>query len=180
MDAEALTEIAALLKTRLQGEFDWLFEQMIVLLAARGGENDQGTLRIGFNPRYGSGYAACIFHAPIVTLPGGIHIPNSYKRILKRFNGAKLHATDLFGFPEDESNQRRCVSLTHANTYWIRGYKRLPKDWFYFGSRFFDDAVNVGYFADATGTVFAAKKSGEVVDQWPSVEQMLFKEFEIA
>ena len=180
MAANVNESIPFLLHERLAGTFAWLADELVTLFESQGGFVDRNTLNIGLDRRFGEGYAACIIHAPIVQSGTPDPIPPAYWQVLKKFNGAKLFAIDLFGLLEDESNQRRCLSLTSANRFWINEYRRLPKGSFHFGSRTYSWSENIGYFYDSSFRVFSARKSGEVIRVWPSVEAMLREEFSIA
>jgi hypothetical protein len=54
----------------------------------------------------------------------------------------------------------------------------LPPKSFLFGGRTFSWQENLGYFYDSSMKVFSARKSGEVVGSWASVEEMLQAEWE--
>lgn len=112
---------------------------------------------------------------------GPLHIAAPYLEVMRQLNGAKLHAIDLYGWLEDESNQRRCLSSYAANRFWINGYLGLPKASFHFGSRIFSREENMGYFYHpSSNKVFSARKFGGVVKEWPSIYDMLRDEWEIS
>ena len=180
MGAEVNKTIPFLLHERLTGAFAWLANELEALFIGQGGTVSGNTLKIGFDRRFGDGYAACIIHAPIVQSVTADPIPPAYWQVLKKFNGAKVFAINLFGMLEDESNRRQCMSLTSANRFWINGYRKLPKSSFHFGSRWYSWSEILGYFYDDSLGVFSARKSGEVIRVWPSVEAMLREEFSIA
>jgi hypothetical protein len=181
MEETVRMAILSSLRERLNGPYSWMLSELEPLLEVHGGEDYQGSLRIGFNPKYGAGgdyYAACIIHGPVVQRIDHLGIPKPYVDLLRRFNGAKLYAIDLFGILEDESNRRRCMSLDHANRHWTREYRCLPERAFYFGGRYFSHEESIGYFYDASLRVFSARKSGQVLTWWASVEDMLRDEWD--
>jgi len=180
MGAEVNKAIPFLLHERLDGAFAWLANELEALFMGQGGTVSGDTLKIGFDRRFGDGYAACIIHAPIVQSVTADPIPPAYWQVLKKFNGAKVFAINLFGMLEDESNRRQCLSLTSANRFWINGYRKLPKSSFHFASRWYSWSENIGYFYDSSLRVFSARKSGEVIGVWPTVEAMLREECGIA
>ena len=173
MDRQIKEKIMCEIRKRLSVPFEWMVSELEALLDTAGGDECKGTFNIGFNPKYGDGYSACIIHGPLRAAPEGIAIPPPYHAIVDQFNGAKFFAIDLFGVLDDESNHRRCLSLLSANAYWIHGYNHLPKGAFHFGGRFYSQGENVGYFYDLSQWVFSAKKSGEIVGTWPSIDAML-------
>jgi hypothetical protein len=152
------------MQSRFDGQLRWIVPELESLFRSQGGAISGQTLRIGLNSRYGSGYSACVIHGPIRDLDGQTKIPPNYRAILQRFNGAKLFAISLFGLLDDRSNQRRCLSLEHANKFWIAGYERLPSRSFHFGSRTFS------YF----------ENSGKILNLWASIEEMLRDEWKIS
>lgn len=168
------------LRRRFDGQLRWVVPELESLFKNQGGAVSGQTLRIGLNSRYGSGYSACIVDGPIGDLSGKMMIPSQYQTILQRFNGAKLFAISLFGLLDDRSNQRRCLSLEHANQFWINGYKGLPSRSFHFGSRTFSYSENIGYFYNEPGEVYCANKSGKILNLWPSIEEMLRDEWKIS
>jgi hypothetical protein len=173
-------EIILEMQSRFDGQLRWVARELESLFKSQGGAVNCQTLRIGFNSRYGSGYSACVIDGPIGDPSGRMKIPPNYQAILQRFNGAKLFAINLFGLLDDQSNQRRCLSLEHANQFWINGYKRLPSRSFHFGGRTFSWFENIGYFYNESGQVYSANKSGKILNLWPSIEQMLQDEWKIS
>src|ERR1043165_1355037 len=109
MEKEVNETILAALQERFPGPLEWISRDLRTLLAERGGAVDGRTMRLGFEPRYGRLYTACIVHGPLVRSSVQLNIPEPYLALLKRFNGAKLYALELYGLLEDESNQRRCM-----------------------------------------------------------------------
>ncbi len=180
MEESINNTIIPLLESRVAGPFKWLSDDLKSILERSGGENDRGTLRIGFNPLFGPCYVSCIIHAPMVASLADVPIPASYMNILRRFNGAKFHAIDFFGMLEDESNRRTCLSLTDANRFWINEYRRLPSGAFHFGGRSYNRVENAGYFLNRSLEVFSALKSGRILNKWPSIDAMLLDEYEVA
>jgi len=172
--------IDQLIFDRLNDRFEFLREELQCVFNAHGGAIDQGTLRIGLNSKYGIGYSFCIIFQPILMEVFGPHVPAQYLSILRCFNGAKLYSIDLFGLPEEESNQRRCLSLVTANQFWINGFRGIPKNSFHIGGRAYSWDETIGYFHDANGTLFSARKSGEILMTWSTLEEMLRGELEIA
>ena len=158
------------LRKRLKGPLDWLVPELEELFKFQGGVVGGEILRIGLNQKYQSGYAACVLHGPMRGTGDRASIPSAYFEVLQSFNGAKLFATNLFGMLEEESNQRRCLSLEAANTLWINGYSRLPANSFHFGVRTFSWTENIGYFYDESHRVYSARQSGEILKRWPSFE----------
>jgi hypothetical protein len=167
-------------RNRFAGQLHWIVPELESLFKNHGGTINGQSLRIGMNPRHGSEYTSCVIHGPIRELSHQMKIPPTYKALLQRFNGAKLFAFELFGLLDDQSNQRRCLSLQTANQIWMTGYKKLPSPSFHFGSRAFSYFENIGYFYNESGQVYCAKKSGEILNQWPSVEEMLRAEWNIS
>jgi hypothetical protein len=164
---------------RFQGSLACLAKDLNRAAKLHGGILDGPTLRICFEPKYGQQYSSCIVYGGCVQPLPELPIPAFYRSILSRFNGAKLYALDFFGLPEDQSNQRRCLSLEHANAFWIKEYNGLPPGSFHFGGRPFSDEENLGYFYNSRNQVFAARKSGVITNTWPSLEAMLHEEWEL-
>jgi hypothetical protein len=173
-------EIIAELRSRLTGRLGWLSSELECLFKEQGGGVNGKSLHIGLNKKYGSGYSACVIHGPLNDAARTAELPSEYRDILGHFNGAKLFAISLFGILDDESNNRRCLSLADANQFWIHEYRRLPKGTFHFGSRRFSYEENIGYFYGTSQQVFSARKTGETVNTWPSIEGMLHDEWEVS
>lgn len=180
MGQSTKASIMSVLKERFSGSLTWMVPELEALFDAQGGEEDGGTLRIGLNPEYGERYAACTIYAPLVQSVDRLPIPKPYVDLLGRFNGAHLYSIDLFGILEDESNRRRCMAIDLANRYWISEFQRLPKGVFYFGGRTFSYEENLGYFYNESLQVISARKSGEIVKSWPSVDDMIRDEWEVS
>jgi hypothetical protein len=180
MDQSIKTSIISVLKKRLSGAFAWMVPELENLIDTQGGEECKGVLRIGFNHRYGKSYTACTIYPPLVQSVGCMPIPKPYVDVLCRFNGARLHGIDLFGILENESNHRRCMAIDQANMFWIGEFRGLPKDAVYFGGRAFSYDENLGYFYDASLRVVSARKSGEIMKSWPSIEDMLRDEWNVS
>lgn len=172
--------LASMLDERFDGPYEWLAKELERLFDVQGGLNHQGTLNIGLNPKYGPCYSACVVHGPLVGPVDDLPIFEPYVQVLRRFNGASLHAITLYGIPEEQSNQRRCLSLISANRFWINAFRKLPPASFHFGSRTYSWDENLGYFYDTSLRVFSARKCGEIVGSWPTIEIMLRNEWDIA
>lgn len=110
----------------------------------------------------------------------GIEIPASYIEILRQANGITLGKLNLYGIPISMLNEpplldrakRQPLDIGAANLHWRRPFKAFS-DKFHFGSIKWTFSENAGVFFDDRGIVVAALKTGEVVQEFESYENLL-------
>jgi hypothetical protein len=115
----------------------------------------------------------------------GKEIPDFYKDFLKHINGGFIYGISMYGltpsfFETGLLNRTilQCHNLATANIQWIAEYK-VDMDLFHFASRNYSNDENVGYFWK-DDIILCYRKSGELLKQWNSLEEMLYEEIDIA
>ncbi len=113
----------------------------------------------------------------------GIRLSPHYRRILEKLNGAHVFKFSLFGIPPSMANDppllNRSVSQPYdvgtANRSWKLEYS-VPREWFHFGGGPYSFSENIGYFLDEDGTIYCARKNGEILRSWISFRCFLSDE----
>ena len=108
-------------------------------------------------------------------------IPGAYKNFLLTINGCFIYDLSLYGLTPSiylegtlDRSQLQCHDLTTANTDWIFEYK-VDKNYFHFGSGFYTDSENIGYFFDDI-KIRSIRTNGEFVKQWADFTDFLSDE----
>lgn len=109
-----------------------------------------------------------------------IEIPEVYKSVLVRFNGAVFFGMDLFGIPLTMLNKpplldrsaRQPRDLGMANSSWRKRYAPHPSQ-FQFGSAPYSKEENTAYFLNEDGTVEALLRGGRRMRGWSSLAAFL-------
>ncbi len=116
--------------------------------------------------------------------PGSrLTIPDTYKKILGRLNGANVLEISLYGLPPSMCNNPRLLSrtarqpldLATANTNWRHPFKPSAAQ-FHFGGAFHSWEENVAYFLNPDTSIEALVKGGVRVNLWPTFESFLSDE----
>lgn len=115
----------------------------------------------------------------------GIEIPDFYQSILLKMNGFRIFHCALFGLPKSiyengllDRTMLQPLSLESANILWKVNFK-VNDDFFYIGSRRFDDDENSGYFL-YQNEIFSIRENGEILNSWITFEDFLNEELNIA
>jgi hypothetical protein len=109
-----------------------------------------------------------------------ITIPDAYKAIVTRLNGAEVLELSLYGLPPSMCNNppllsrsmRQPLDLATANNDWNRSFKPDEAQ-FHFGGSPYSWEENLGYFLNPDASVEAVLKGGVRVNQWPTFEAFL-------
>jgi hypothetical protein len=155
-----------------------------------------GTAKISHRPRMGpEAYAFILFpgipadliekYAEVHAKPTGerFYIPEIYRKLLARLNGAFLLEVSLYGLPPSmckipptlNRSVRQPFDLATANRNWSREYKPTPEQ-FMFGGAPYSYCENLGYFLKPDGGIQAKRKGGELFADWSSFEPFLSDE----
>jgi len=110
-------------------------------------------------------------------------IPEIYKNILARLNGADVLKMSLYGLPPSmckdppllSRSTRQPLDLATANKTWSRAFKPDPPH-FHFGGAYFSSDENLAYFLNPDGGVEALRKGEIRVNLWPNFESFLSDE----
>ena len=110
-------------------------------------------------------------------------IPNAYRSIVRRMNGAQFFRLTLYGLPPSMCQLppllnravRQPLDLGTANQRWRKKYSSDPA-LFHFGSSPYSPEANVGYFLKSNGSVVALLKGDHQECEWPSIERFLSQE----
>jgi hypothetical protein len=112
-----------------------------------------------------------------------LEIPEVYKRVLLRLNGATVFRMNLFGLPPTmcqdppvlDRSTPQPLDLGAANSFWRNRYASRPLQ-FYFGSGQYSHEENTGYFLNEDGSIDALIREGRRVWSWASLEPFLTAE----
>jgi hypothetical protein len=110
-------------------------------------------------------------------------IPDAYKAILSRCNGAYVLKMNLYGLPPSMCNNppllsrssRQPLDLATANKNWHREFAPDPAQ-FHFGGASYSWEENMAYFLNPDGEVEALRKGKLRVNLWPNFESFLSDE----
>lgn len=113
-----------------------------------------------------------------------ITIPESYKNILKQFNGAFIFNISLYGIPQSmlsnppilDRSTLQCHDISTANKNWTREYTNIPDDLFHFGGRDFSFDEVIGYFIDKNNEILILRKNGEQIKKYSDIYSFLNEE----
>jgi len=111
-------------------------------------------------------------------------IPDFYHDFLRNINGGFIYGMSMYGltpslYEKGLLNRTilECHDLTEANNDWIYEYNVDP-EFFHFAGRPYSRNENIGYFFD-NEQILCYRKSGELINKWDSLGEMLFDEIEI-
>jgi hypothetical protein len=112
-----------------------------------------------------------------------IEIPEVYKSVLLRINGAAVFGMNLFGVPPTMLNDpplldrtsRRPLDLGMANSLWRKRYAPRQSQ-FQFGSAPYSKEENTAYFLNEDGTIEALLGGGQRIRSWSSLGAFLSAE----
>jgi hypothetical protein len=107
-------------------------------------------------------------------------IPDAYKTVLSRSNGADVLKMHLYGLPPPMCNNppllsrssRQPLDLATANKDWRRAFGPDPTQ-FHFGGAFYSSEENLAYFLNLDGGVEALRKGKIRVNLWQNFESFL-------
>jgi hypothetical protein len=110
-------------------------------------------------------------------------IPEVYKRVLLRLNGATVFRINLFGLPATmcqdppmlDRSARQPLDLGTANASWRKRYAPRPSQ-LQFGSGPYSYEENTAYFLNEDGSIDAPIAGGRRVRNWPSLGPFLATE----
>jgi hypothetical protein len=110
-------------------------------------------------------------------------IPDAYKTILSRCNGAEIIEMNLYGLPPSMCNNppllsrssRQPLDLATANKDWRRAFQPDPTQ-FHFGGAYYSPEENLAYFLNPDGEVEALRKGKTRFNLWPNFESFLSNE----
>jgi hypothetical protein len=105
-------------------------------------------------------------------------LPEQYRTILRRLNGAHIFDLSLFGIPVSMAAKppllnrsvRQPFDLATANSSWSVSYKPEARQ-FHFGGGPYSWDENLGYFLNVDGSVGAKREGGQSFKFWPSVSE---------
>lgn len=112
-----------------------------------------------------------------------LDIPEVYKNVLLRLNGATLFRMTLFGLPTGmcqdppmlDRSARQPLDLGTANSSWRKPYAPRPSQ-FQFGSGPYAHEENTAYFLNEDGSIDALLHGGRRVWTWSSLKPFLTTE----
>jgi len=113
----------------------------------------------------------------------GLEIPDAYRTVLAKLNGAMLFQLVLYGLPPSMVNDAptldrttlQPLDLATANRYWRHDFSS-DNHLFQIGGGPWSSSENVGYFLSTDGAVRALRKIDQQVSVWPSIEGFLSHE----
>jgi hypothetical protein len=113
----------------------------------------------------------------------GFEIPDVYRSVIRRLNGAELFRLSLYGLPASmcqtppllDRSARQPLDLGTANRVWRKRYSADPT-LFHFGSGPYSPEENIAYFLQPNGSVVALLRGDHEEWVWPSIEAFLSQE----
>ncbi len=113
----------------------------------------------------------------------GQPIPEVYAIVLTALNGCFAFGLALYGLPPSlqeraprlDDRTLQPLDLEAANRHWAREYRDAEGE-FHIGGCSWTTTENVGYFCTATGRFRSRRKEGEVLQEWPSLHDLLADE----
>jgi hypothetical protein len=154
-----------------------------------------GAALISHRPAIGAEAFACVLFPGITPdaliryeaaqrlLHRDFEIPEIYKSVLLRLNGAVVFGMHLFGVPLTmvdappllDRSSCQPLDLGTANTSWRKRYAPRPSQ-FQFGSAPYSKEENTAHFLNEDGTIEALLPGGRQFSSWSSLESFLSAE----
>jgi hypothetical protein len=114
-------------------------------------------------------------------------VPDRYRSIISRVNGASLFRLNLCGLPPSmcqdppllNRSTQQPLDLGTANQHWRKKYSEDPAP-FHFGARPYTEKENLAYFLKSNGGVIALLPGCLQLREWPSMEMFLDEELSSA
>lgn len=118
-----------------------------------------------------------------------VAIPLVIQNVLMQSNGFYAFGLSFFGMPPAMLNdpprldrsKRNCHDIAAANkdAGWKTEYS-VDQSLFYFASRQYTEAENVGYFLDKDNAILGFKESGEQIGTWSNIRLFLESELKVS
>ncbi|WP_420318162.1 hypothetical protein [Ekhidna sp.] len=149
-----------------------------------------GTIQLVKNTQFTEAYFIKLFEgAPQLYFDNfliryNLEIPESLKSFFRIMNGFHFYDFTIYGLTPSlykstdgllDRTMLQPLDIGTANEYWKHEFERSD---FHFGTRYFDDEQNCGYFLEGD-TILSCLTTGEIVRTWTNFSDFLTSELTI-